>query len=60
MLEAYCGCIFRSPSSIPPEKPCPAAEKLLHELQGGGFWQAERYMKHMKLAWNTLKEVTSG
>ena len=52
MFKADCGCIFRSPRSIPPEHPCPEAMRLLDELAEGGFWGTDRYMKHMKKAWN--------
>ena len=60
MFTAECGCIFRTPYSIPPERPCDEATRLLDELAGGMYWDAKRYMSHMNEAWNTLKEVVNG
>ena len=54
MLEAHCGCRFRTPRSIPPERPCPEGTRLLHELPQGGFEAGARYMRHMKVAWRDL------
>ena len=71
MFTAECGCIFRTPYSIPPERPCDEATRLLDELaarglystnalamkQRGMYWDAKRYMSHMKEAWNTLEAM---
>ena len=54
MHEADCGCSFKSPRSLPPEHPCPEGTRLLDQLTEGGYWAVDRYMKHMKKAWNTL------
>jgi len=54
MLEADCGCVFRTLRSIPPERPCPEGTQLLNKLTQDGYWGTDRYMKHMKKAWNTL------
>ena len=54
---AKCGCSFEIHHAIPPQHPCNEAMKLIDEMPEAEFWQVRRYMEHMKVALDTIKEI---